>query len=54
MLVPLDFETMGKVRVHAGMNVMEVYARAAEAGQAYQRGEEVRVVRVTDDCAFVK
>jgi membrane protein implicated in regulation of membrane protease activity len=54
VLVQLDAANMGRVRIQAGMNVMDVYARAADAGHIYQRGEEVRVVRVTDDCAFVR
>jgi membrane protein implicated in regulation of membrane protease activity len=54
VLVQLDDSNMGRVRIQAGMNVMDVYARAADAGHIYQRGEEVRVVRVTDDCAFVR
>jgi membrane protein implicated in regulation of membrane protease activity len=54
VIVPLDDETMGKVRVSVGMSVSDLYALAAERGRHYERGDVVQIVQVTDDCVRVR
>jgi membrane protein implicated in regulation of membrane protease activity len=54
VIVPLDDETMGKVRVSVGMSVSDVYALAAERGRHYERGDVVQIVQVADDCVHVR
>jgi len=51
--IPLSHETMGRVRIHLGMNVTEQYALAAHADHSFQRGDTVEIVRVTDECVYV-
>ena len=54
VIVPLDARNMGKVRVQAGMSVSDLYALAADAGCEYGWGDAVSIVRVTDDCVYVR
>ncbi len=53
VLVPLDDTNMGKVRVQIGMNVSDLYALASGPGRAYDKGQHVRIQRVTDECVYV-
>ena len=54
VIVPLDDQTMGKVRVSAGMSVSDLYALSAQPGRHFERGDVVRIVEVTDDCVRVR
>lgn len=54
VIVPLDDHTMGKVRVKAGMTVTDLYARAADPGSSYNREDVVRIVRINDECVYVR
>ncbi len=51
--IPLTHTTMGRVRVDAGMNVTEQYALAEHEDGDFRKGDEVRVVRVTDEAVYV-
>lgn len=51
--IPLTHTTMGRVRVHLGMNVTEQYALAAEPGRSFHNGDTVQIARVTDECVYV-
>ncbi|MFN2201788.1 MAG: hypothetical protein ACK2UO_11300 [Caldilineaceae bacterium] len=53
VLVPLSDETMGRIRVQLGMEVYEPFAKAAQAGTTFARGDAVKIVKVTDDCVYV-
>jgi membrane protein implicated in regulation of membrane protease activity len=54
VIVPLDHETMGKIRLQIGMQVYEPFALAASEGDAFRRGETIKVVRVTDEGVYVE
>lgn len=54
VVVPLDHDTMGKVRIKSGLNVTDRFALAAEPGKQFAKGEPVRIVRVTDECVYVR
>ncbi len=54
VVVPLDHDTMGKVRIKSGLNVTDRFALAAEPGKQFAKGEPVRIVRVTDACVYVR
>ncbi len=51
--IPLTHRTMGRVRVDVGMNVTEQYALAEYEDGDFRKGDEVRVVRVTDEAVYV-
>lgn len=51
--IPLTHTTMGRVRVDVGMNVTEQYALAEFEDGDFHKGDEVRVVRVTDEAVYV-
>lgn len=51
--IPLSQSDMGRVRVQIGMNVSEPYALAADGGRAFEKGEVVQIVRVTDEAVYV-
>ncbi len=51
--VSLTHTDMGKVRIKTGMAVMEQYALAARPDMAFQKGETVRIVKVTPECVYV-
>lgn len=53
VIVSLTHTDMGKVRVQVGMSVMEQYALAARPDTAFQKGETVRIVRITPECVYV-
>jgi len=54
VIVPLSSTAMGKVRVKLGQTVVERYALAEDAGDAFRTGEVVEIVRVEDDCVYVR
>lgn len=54
VIIPLSDEYMGKIRVSLGMEVREVYAKAAHTGERYERGAKVRVVSLGHDCVYVE
>lgn len=54
VIVPLDATNMGKVRVKIGMNVEDLFALAADPGRRYDKGDPVRIARVTDECVYVR
>ena len=54
VLVPLDDKTMGRVRIQVGPVVVEQYALAARPGTAFDKGAEVMVASVTDECVYVQ
>ena len=51
--IPLTHTMMGRVRVDVGMNVTEQYALAEFEDGDFRKGDEVRVVRVTDEAVYV-
>ncbi len=52
--VPISDTDMGRVRIHVGQTVAERFALAADPDTFYAADAEVRVVRVTDDCVYVR
>ncbi len=54
VLVPLSHTTMGRVRLTLAQSVVERYALAEQAGEAFATEDIVEVVRVTDDCVYVQ
>ncbi len=51
--VSLTDKDMGKVRIKTGMAVMEQYALAANPGGSFQKGDTVRIAKVTPECVYV-
>jgi len=54
VIVPLDAQTMGKIRVLVGPVVTEQYALAADPGAAFNNGDQVMIASVTDECMYVR
>lgn len=54
VIVPITGGRMGKVRIALGQSVTERYAMAEDAGENLPTDTEVEVVRVTDDCIYVR
>ncbi|MCZ6874880.1 MAG: hypothetical protein O7G88_15350 [bacterium] len=54
VIVPLSSQNMGKVRVKMGQIVVERYALAEDEWESLQTDEVVEIVRVTDDCVYVR
>jgi membrane protein implicated in regulation of membrane protease activity len=54
VLVSLSYTSMGRVRVTLGQSVVERYALAEEPGETFRADDVVEVVRVTDDCVYVR
>ena len=54
VIVPLSHSTMGRVRVRLGQRVLERYALAEDAWEAFGADDLVEIVRVTDDCVYVR
>jgi membrane protein implicated in regulation of membrane protease activity len=52
--VPLTHTTMGRIRLQIGMSIVEQFALAEDPDTEYRRGDAVRVVRVTEDCVYVR
>ena len=51
--IPLTHKTMGKVRIQVGMSVTEQYALAVNEAAEFNKGEQVHIMRVTDECVYV-
>jgi membrane protein implicated in regulation of membrane protease activity len=54
VIVPMSSRDMGKVRVKVGPVVMERYALAEDEWDTFRTDEVVEIVRVTDDCVYVR
>ena len=54
VIVPMSRQTMGKVRLKLGQSVVERYALAEDEGDAFRTGDVVEIVRVEDDCVYVR
>jgi len=54
VIVPLDAATMGKVRIQVGLSVTDQYALAADPEAHFAAGDPARVVKVTDECVYVR
>jgi membrane protein implicated in regulation of membrane protease activity len=54
VIVPISHRDMGKVRARIGPVVVERYALATNADDAFGTGDVVQIVRVTDDCVYVQ
>ncbi len=54
VIVPISSENMGKVRVTMGQVVMERYAVAEDEWETLRTDDMVEIVRVTDDCVYVR
>jgi membrane protein implicated in regulation of membrane protease activity len=52
--VPLTHATMGRIRLQIGMSVVEQFALAEEPHAEFRRGDPVRIVRVTQECVYVR
>jgi membrane protein implicated in regulation of membrane protease activity len=54
VIIPLDDQTMGKVRILVGPVVTEQYALAAHPGATFKAGDRVVIASVTDECVYVR
>jgi membrane protein implicated in regulation of membrane protease activity len=54
VIVPLDATTMGKVRIQVGLSVTDQYALAADPETKFATGDPARVVKVTDECVYIR
>lgn len=54
VLVPLSHTSMGRVRLTIGQSMVERYALAEQVDETFRTGEEVEIVRVTEDCVYVQ
>jgi membrane protein implicated in regulation of membrane protease activity len=54
VIVPLDAATMGKVRIQVGLSVTDQYALAADPEVRFATGDPGRVVKVTDECVYIR
>jgi hypothetical protein len=54
VIVPLSSTTMGKVRLRLGQLVLERYALAEDAWDTFHTHDVVEIVRITDDCVYVR
>lgn len=54
VIVPISKGNMGKVRINIGQSVAERYALPEDANESFPTDAEVEVVRVTDDCLYVR
>ena len=52
--VPIAGGSMGKVRIRIGQVVAERYALAESTDEAFRGRDLVQIVRVTDECVYVK
>ena len=52
--VPISGGNMGKVRIHIGQSVAERYAIADRPEDEFRGDDLVQIVRVTDECVYVK
>jgi hypothetical protein len=54
VIIPISRGNMGKVRVHIGQSVAERYALAEDTQDSFPVDAQVQIVRVTDDCVYVR
>jgi len=54
VIVPLSSTTMGRIRLRLGQTVIERYALAEDEWETLQTDEVVEIVRVTDECVYVR
>jgi membrane protein implicated in regulation of membrane protease activity len=54
VIVPLSRTTMGKVRIKLGQAIVERYALAEDEEEGFRTDEVVEIVRVEDDCVYVR
>jgi membrane protein implicated in regulation of membrane protease activity len=54
VIVPISGGNMGKVRVQIGQSVTERYALAEDSQDSFPTDTEVQIVRVTDECVYVR
>jgi len=54
VIVPLSSTTMGRVRLRLGQTVVERYALAEDEWETLRTDEVVEIVRVTDECVYVR
>jgi membrane protein implicated in regulation of membrane protease activity len=54
VIAPISSKNMGKVRVRLAQAVVERYALAEDAGEAFRTDEVVEIVRVEEDCVYVR
>lgn len=54
VIVPLSHRDMGRVRVRLGPVVVERYALAADEIETFRTDDTVEIVRVTEDCVYVR
>ena len=54
VLVSLSHTSMGRVRITLGQSIVERFALAEEPGEAFRTDDMVEVVRVTDECVYVR
>jgi hypothetical protein len=54
VIVPISSRDMGKVRVKMGQIIVERYALAEDEWESLQTDDVVEIVRVTDDCVYVR
>lgn len=54
VIVPLSSRDMGRVRVRVGPVIVERYALATDEIETFRTDDPVEIVRVTDDCVYVR
>jgi membrane protein implicated in regulation of membrane protease activity len=54
VIASISGKNMGKVRVKLGQAVVERYALAEDAGEAFRTNDVVEIVRVEEDCVYVR
>ncbi|MBI4853387.1 MAG: hypothetical protein HY819_16460 [Acidobacteria bacterium] len=54
VIVPITNGNMGKVRIITGQSVAERYALAENPLDSFSKDSEVDIVRVTDECVYVR
>lgn len=54
VIVPITNGNMGKVRIHIGQSVAERYALAENSLESFHKDAIVEVIRVTDECVYVR
>lgn len=54
VLVSINGENMGKVRLRVGPIVTERYARTADPHDSFRPGDTVQIVEVTEECVYVR
>jgi hypothetical protein len=54
VIIPLSGKDMGKIRARLGQLTVERYALAESADESYTQDESVEIVRITDECVYVR